>query len=452
MVQDASTPHAYDLTGSEASFARAKQVIPAGLVSHIRYREHQAVFTRGAGAYIWDVDGNKYIDAVCAHGPVFLGHAHPTVNAAAVASISESSQFGGSIPAEAELAELALSKLPFAQKLTLMTTGTEAVQLALRIAQTATGRDRIVKFDGHYHGWIDPVYVNIPGYDPQPPADLGSPGEYTPIQPEPAVLGATPPPNIVIARWNDLEHFRKLMADVGDTIAGIIMEPLLTGFGTFAPRQEFIEGMIEIAHQHGALVIFDEIVTGFRVAPGGAAELLGVNPDIVVYAKAIANGFPIAMVAGSEEAMACVTDGTVPAAGTYSGTPHCVEAAKATLKIIFDEGGAFYAHLETVGARLKAGFERVGAEQGLPISANQIGPLVQLFWGEHLDTTSLEGVYASERKTITAIMEEMIARGVYTTRKGLFFLNRAHTEQDIDDIVEIFAESVSAVSRNLQVA
>ncbi|WP_162230857.1 aspartate aminotransferase family protein [Leucobacter japonicus] len=404
------------------------------------------MFTRGEGAYIWDVDGNKYIDAVCAHGPVFLGHANPVVNAAAIASLHQASQFGGSIQAETELAELALSRLPFAQKLTLMTTGTEAVQLALRIAQTATGRDCIVKFDGHYHGWIDPVYVNIPGYDPQPPADLGIPGQYSPVDPDPAVNGATPPGNVVIARWNDLEHFRKLMADVGSTVAGIIMEPLLTGFGTFKPQQEFIEGMIDIAHEHGALVIFDEIVSGFRVAPGGAAELLGVSPDIAIYAKAVANGFPIAMVAGSEAAMACVTDGTVPAAGTYSGTPHCVEAAKATLGAIFEEGDAFYDHLEMIGARLKEGFERVGEELGLPISANQLGPLVQLFCGEGLDTESLSGVYASDRKMITAIMEEMIARGVYTTRKGLFFLNRAHTAQDIDDIARVFREAARAVS------
>jgi glutamate-1-semialdehyde 2,1-aminomutase len=436
----------YILTESSKAFERAKNFIPAGLVSHIRRRDHQPVFTRGEGPYIWDVDGNRYIDTVCAHGPVMLGHAHPDINDAVLASVQSATQFGGSTPGEADLAELVLAKLPFADKVTFMTTGTEAVQLAIRIARTATGRERIVKFDGHYHGWIDPVYVNIPGYDPQPPAETkATTRTYEPIPVKSAVAGGTPPADAVIGKWNDIEHFRTLMEAIGDEIAAVIMEPLLTGFGTFAPAHGYLEELKEIAHQHGALLIFDEIVTGFRVAPGGASELLGVTPDIATYAKALANGFPIAMVAGTEAAMAPVTDGKVPAAGTYSGTPHCVDAAIATMRTINADGNAFYEHMNFIGLRLKDGVERVGAERSVTITANQIGPLVQVLWGDISDPQSVGGVYESNRSMVTAVMEQMIAFGVYTTRKGLFFLSRAHTIDVVDEIIDVFGAALDQV-------
>lgn len=431
----------FSLERSTELFRLAQKVIPGGLVSRIRKRDNQPMFTHGAGARVWDVDGNEYIDTVFAHGPVFLGHANPRVNAAVIESIGRATLFGGTTRAESELAERALAQLGYASKATFMTTGTEAVQLAIRTARSTTGRTVIVKFDGHYHGWIDPVFTNIPGWEPKPPASPAD-GGYSAIDLKPAVGGAPSTEDVLIGRWGDIDHYRGLMELHGDKVAAVIMEPLITGYGTFAPPAGYLDELKRITHQHGALVIFDEVVTGFRIARGGAAEMLEVTPDIGVYAKAIANGFPISMIAGSDEVMACIADGTVPAAGTYSGAPHALAAALATLDITAEAG--FYEHLDSIGRRLAAGLSAAGKRIGAPVSANQIGSVVQVLWGDIEDSQTLDGVYRSDLATIAQVMEGMITRGVYTVRKGLFYLSAAHTNDDIDRIIETFESSASA--------
>lgn len=436
----------YTLTGSAAAFERARKVIPAGLVSLIRRRDNQVVFSRARGAYLWDVDGNRYIDCVMAHGPILLGHANTVVNAAAAESLNNGVQFGGSYHRETALAEAVLQQLTFADKVTFMSTGTEAVQLAVRVARTTTGRNLVVKFEGHYHGWIDPLYVNIPGYDPQPPAADENAANTDTAEIRPAVDGAAVPDGVVVARWNDLESFTRLMDEIGDEVACIIMEPLLTGFGTFFPADGYLQGLKDVAHRHGALVIFDEIVSGFRVSPSGASGLTGVTPDIGTYAKAMANGFPISMVAGTSRAMSSIEDGRVPAAGTYSGTPFSLEASIASLRLIKAEGQTFYDYLDGLGMRLKAGIEEQGKTHSLPIAANQIGSLVQIFCGDGLDTQSVNGVYASDRDFVTRVCEAMILRGIYMTRKGLIFLSRSHTPEDVDQIIEAFGLALRDVA------
>ena len=435
----------YDLSISAQEFERAKRSIPGGLVSRVRQRDNQAVFVKGQGAYLWDVDGNKYIDCVMAHGPVLLGHADPLINEAAKRSLDNGVQFGGSYVRETVLAEAALKQLPFAERVTFMTTGTEAVQLAIRVARTITGRNLIVKFQGHFHGWIDPVYVNVPGYDPQGPSTEG-PGDIPgSVMIEPAIEGATPPSDIVVTTWNDLTTFTRLMDEVGDQVAGVIMEPFVTGFGTYLPSEGYLQGLKDVSRKHGALVIYDEIVTGFRVSPSGASGLVGVTPDLATYAKGIANGFPISMLAGTREAMACIEDGRVPAAGTYSGTPASLEAAIASLARIQEEGPAFYSYLDALGARLKKGLEEVGRARSIPVVVNQIGSLAQILYGNIVDPHSVDGVYSSDKDTVTRLCEAMIARGVYMTRKGLFFLSRAHTEADIDAVICTFDEAVTVI-------
>ncbi|MGO4588852.1 aspartate aminotransferase family protein [Paenarthrobacter sp. 2TAF44] len=437
-----------DISTSTDEHNRAKAVIPGGLVSLVRRRDHQVVFERGEGAYLWDVDGNRYIDCVMAHGPVLLGHAHPEINRAAARSLDNGIQFGGSTPGETALAEAVLKQLGYADKVTFMTTGTEAVQLAIRVARTTTGRNLIVKFHGHYHGWIDPVYVNIPGYDVQGPSTQdgagGAPGSLA-IQP--AVDGSAIPEGILVTTWNDLDGFARLMDEIGDRTAAVIMEPFLTGFGTFEPAPGYLQGLKDICHDHGALVIYDEIVTGFRVSPSGAAGIVGVSPDLGTYAKAMGNGFPISMVAGTQEAMACLEDGTVPAAGTYSGTPASVAAARATLAEIAEEGPSFYAYLDRIGSQLRQGLEQEGQSRSISIRVNQIGSLVQILCGLIEDPRSVEGAYASDRDFVTEICEAMIGRGIYMTRKGLIFLSRAHTTADIQEIVSVFGKALDSVQR-----
>jgi glutamate-1-semialdehyde 2,1-aminomutase len=431
----------FSLDGSATEQARAANSIPKGLVSFFRFRENQVVFTRAQGSRYWDVDGQEYIDVVSAHGPVLLGHGHERVNGAVTQAMGNAVLTGSPMTGESEFAEAALRCLGWAHKVTMMSTGTEAVQLAVKIARGVTGRNVIVKFQGHYHGWMDPVFVNTAGMEPPVPASgVFGPGEIPVV---PFLPGGHVPNDVVIATWNDIEHFRELMERIGDRVAAVIAEPYVTNFGTFRPVPGYLEAVKKVAHGHGALVIFDEIVTGFRVGRGGAAEQQGVSPDIATYAKALGNGFPIAMVAGTEDVMQSIVDGRVPVAGTYSGNSLSVAAATAVLSHLEEHGDRLYSHLETIGAQLTKGIESVASERGVPLQGNHIGSLVQLLWGDIAEPHTMAGVYSSDRDKVTAVMEGMIRSGVYTHRKGLFFLNAAHTSADIDRVIEVFASSLS---------
>jgi glutamate-1-semialdehyde 2,1-aminomutase len=432
----------YSIEGSQRELARASQSIPRGLVSYFRMRENQVVFHRAEGAYYWDTGGQRYIDVVSAHGPVLLGHGHPEVNAAVSEAMNRAVLTGSPMSGESEFAETALRCLGWADKTTMMSTGTEAVQLALKIARGVTGRSIIVKFQGHYHGWMDPVFVNTAGMEPP----KSTTGEFAPgtIPVIPFLPNSPAPAEVIVATWNNIEHFRDLMANVGDQVAAVIAEPYVTNFGTFRPETGYLESVKQIAHAHGSLLIFDEVVTGFRVNLGGAARELAVSPDLGVYAKALGNGFPIAMVAGTEQVMQSIVDGRVPVAGTYSGNPLSVAASTAVLNHLEMNQATLYPRLDARGRQLKVGIENVGSVRGIPLQGNQIGSLVQVLWGDIDDPRSMPGAYSSDREAVTEVMERMIRRGVYTHRKGLFFLNDAHTEEDIDDVIRVFDESLNS--------
>lgn len=436
------TPNEYVLEGSKRELARASQSIPGGLMSYFRMRENQVVFDRASGAYYWDIDGHRYIDTVSAHGPILLGHGNPEVNDSVSAAMRRAVLTGSPMTGELAFAEAAIRCLGWPGKVTLVSTGTEAVQFAIKIARGVTGRNVIVKFQGHYHGWMDPVFVNTAGMEPPRPAT----GEYAPgeIPVVPFIPTSHTPDGVIIATWGDADHLTELMDSVGDQVAAVIAEPYVTNFGTFRPRADYLEKVKDIAHGHGALLIFDEVVSGFRVNPGGAARELQVTPDIGVYAKALGNGFPIGMVAGTDEVMQSIVDGRVPVAGTYSGNPMSVAAASAVLNYIENNLTTLYPHLDALGRALKAGVEEVGRRHGVPLTGNQIGSLVQVLWGDIGNPHTMSGVYRSNREAVTHVMENMIRRGVYTHRKGLFFLNAAHTTEDIEVVVDAFDRSLQS--------
>ena len=241
----------FSLDGSATEQARAANSIPKGLVSYFRFRENQVVFTRAQGSRYWDVDGQEYIDVVSAHGPVLLGHGHERVNGAVTHAMGNAVLTGSPMTGESEFAEAALRCLGWAHKVTMMSTGTEAVQLAIKIARGVTGRNVIVKFQGHYHGWMDPVFVNTAGMEPPVPASgVFGPGEIPVV---PFLPGGHVPNDVVIATWNDIEHFRELMERIGDRVAAVIAEPYVTNFGTFRPVPGYLEAVKKVAHRHGAL-------------------------------------------------------------------------------------------------------------------------------------------------------------------------------------------------------
>jgi glutamate-1-semialdehyde 2,1-aminomutase len=445
-----ATARVTSLTKSQLAMNEARKSIASGLSSFARFRNNQVVFAKAEGAYLWDIDGNRYIDCVCAHGPVFLGHANPRVNAAVKSSLDNGAHFGGPHLSETVLAEMVLRVLPWADKIAYMNTGSEAIHLALRIAKSHTGRAKVLKFDGHYHGWIDPLFVNAPRVQPAEPrlqtSNFGFESGSLVAQ-QTNVPGQAEFSDVLVATWGDLEAFSNIMDAAGSEIAAVIMEPLATNFGTFKPPQGYLEELITISRAHGALVIFDEIVTGFRIAPGGAAELLGLQPDLATYGKAVASGMHLALVAGTSSVMETVADGRVFTVGTFSGAPAAVAAAIATLDEIAAEGNGLYARMDSLGKRLASGIIAAGDDLGLPVNVNQLGSLLQMVIGSVSTMKSIDGVNESNKVLVADICERMILLGVYMSRKGIMYLNASHSDADIDVVIETFHTAAESAMR-----
>ncbi|PRZ42818.1 glutamate-1-semialdehyde 2,1-aminomutase [Antricoccus suffuscus] len=384
-----------------------------------------------SGAYLTDIDGNRYVDCFLALGPMFFGNSPRPVIDAVTDSINTALQFSGQNLNEARLAERVLALQPWADKLTFANTGSEAVQSALRIARGTTGRNVIVKFEGHYHGWIDPVFVNTPGT----PLTAHHGGK---VEIAHTNHGLAVPGNIVVANWGDLDSFTQLMAEIGDQVAAVIIEASVSGAGNYLPPPGLMEGIKSVTHKHGGLVILDEVITGFRFAPGGIASILDFQPDLATYAKAIGSGFPIALVAGTDAAMESVLDGRVTIGGTYNATPSSVAAALAVLDMIEDGGNAMYARVNGLAKRLATGFEQAAADMSVPIKVNHLASLVKVFFGRTDFKNSYSDLITSDSAAMADVSERMLAHGTYVAPKGMFFLSTEHTERDIDTIIRGF--------------
>ena len=448
MSNVANIPSLRTIDASHQAMEEAKSVMASGLSSFARMRKNQVVFSRAKGAHLWDIEGNPYIDVVSAHGPVLLGHSPEVVVEAIKQHVDTGLIMGGPHLAETTLARKVLEILPWANKIAYANTGTEAVQLALRVAKVATGRNKIVKFDGHYHGWLDPVYVNGPGVASQIAQGNASAHLSAAQSPTEHSVSALPAPtDVIVTEWNNIDRFKELIADVGSDVAAVICEPYATNFGTFAPDEHFLHEMMRIAREAGALVLFDEVVTGFRLAPGGAAEKLGVQPDLGIYAKAFGSGLPISLIAGTEEAMKPIVEGKVMTSGTYSGSVLPVQASIATLTEIQRRGSGLYSQLEERTRQLADGLERVGHKLGVAVTVNQIGPLAQILVGDIADRSSIAGVNTSDTKFLAEVCELMITLGVYISRKGLMYVNAAHTREDIDQVVNTFEMAVAQLQK-----
>ena len=313
---------------SARRLARARKVLAGGVSSSFRAQVTPVLsFERGAGPYLYDADGHELLDYTLAWGLLIAGSCHPRINAAVRDQLERSYAVGAGHELEVRLAERLTALLPGVDLVTFASSGSEIVQVALRLARAATGRDKILKFEGHYHGWMNNVLVS---HHP-PPADVGA------ARPVPALAAGQPAAeyaDTLVAPWNDLDALRAAFAAHGDEIACVITEPLLANSGCCEPRPGYLAGLLETARAHGALVIFDEVITGFRLALGGAREYYGLTPDLSLYAKAIAGGFPLAAVAGSAAAFAPLLDGRTVHSGSNNGSPVAVAAALATLEVL----------------------------------------------------------------------------------------------------------------------
>jgi glutamate-1-semialdehyde 2,1-aminomutase len=424
-----SRPH------SEQLFARALKYIPGGVNSPVR--AFRAVggnpfFARRAkGAHVWDVDGHRYVDYVCTWGPAILGHAHPKVISAVKAAATRGTSFGIPNPLEVTMAELICSLVPSVQKVRLCNSGTEACMSAIRLARGFTRRDKIIKFDGCYHGHADSLLVKA-----------GS-GALTFGNPDSAGIPAAFTQHTVVLPFNDVDAVKAAFTANPKEIAGIIVEAVPGNAGLYLPQPGYLEFLRDVTQANGALLIFDEVMTGFRLAPGGAQERFGVKPDLTCLGKIIGGGLPVGAFGGRADIMDLLAPlGPVYQAGTLSGNPLAMAAGIATLRELMRKRGArtAYAQLEQLGAQWEAGMKDAAKSAGVPVQFHRCGSMFcGYFTGEPVH--NLTDALKSDRARFARFFHGMLAAGVYLAPSQFEagFISTAHTPADVERTVQAAA-------------
>ena len=415
-------------SGSEALFSRAKELLPGGVNSPVRAFRGvggtPVFFAKGEGAWLTDVDGNRYVDYVGSWGPLILGHAYPGIVEAVIAATRNGTSYGAPHAAEVDIAELIQERYPSVEKVRLVSSGTEATSAACRLARGFTGRDAILKFEGCYHGAADPFLVKA-GSGVETLGLPDSPGVPS------GVAGLT-----LTAPFNDLEALRAMFAAHGSRIACVIVEPVVGNMGVLIPKDGYLKGMSEICKEHGALLIFDEVMTGFRLSKGGAQELYGVRPDLTTMGKVIGGGLPVGAYGGRRDIMSKIApEGPIYQAGTLSGNPLAVAAGIACLKGLGEPGA--YEKLELTSKKLCDGIEAEAKSAGVPLTLNRVGSMWTAFF-----TDSPVYDYPSAKKADTAkfgkFFHSLLDDGVYLPPSQFesAFVSLAHGEAEIAHTLE----------------
>jgi glutamate-1-semialdehyde 2,1-aminomutase len=426
---------------SKAQIARARESLAGGVATAMRAAQRPVplVIDHAEGSHLIDLDGNEYIDYVLGFGPLLLGHTPGPVLDAVHMQLSRGLTFGAQHVLEAEVAERIVDVVPCAELVCFSTTGSEAVHAALRIARAATGRSKIVKFEGHYHGWLDPVHVSTPGV---PPSPIDGPGRMDAV---PGTRGQSTPADVIVLRWNDVDALAETLA-ADDDVAAVIMEPVASNGGLIAPLPGYLESARQLTRDHGVLLIFDEVVTGFRLALGGAQERYGVTPDLATYGKAIAAGLPLSAVAGSRDVMRVVADGTMRHVGTFNCAPPAAAAAAAALDVYRTRSPQMYEELEQTAARLATGLAAAAAEAGVPLRVHQVGPLLQtLIVDPAHDVSHYGDTAAADSRRLARFAEEMLDRGVMILPRGWWFISTEHSAADVSTTLDAARSAFAAI-------
>jgi glutamate-1-semialdehyde 2,1-aminomutase len=410
---------------SRAAAERAGALIPRGVSSAMRAEQRPVPLQveRARGSRLWDADGNELVDYVLGFGAAFLGHAPEPVVEAVAAAAGGGLATGARHAGETAFAELVVAAFPSAEMVAPMTTGSEAVHAAVRIARAATGRRDVVKFAGHYHGWLDPVFVAGPG----------SPVITTPERGgAPGTLGAGDRGEVIVCPWNNPDALEDALAMT--PVAGVLMEPVPCNFGTFEPAPGYLERARELCDAAGAVLIFDEVITGVRLALGGAQERYGVVPDLTVLSKGIGSGLPVAALAGREHVMRTAA-GPMHMVGTYNGTHVPMAAARATLEELTRRAGDLYPALDALSAALADGLRQAGARHGAPLVVQQVGPVLQLLWAPREPVRSYADANEHDREAVARLSELLVEEGVNSLARGLWFVSAAHDAGDVERTV-----------------
>ena len=423
---------------SEALFAQAQATIPGGVNSPVRaFRSVGGTprfFTKAKGAYGWDADGNRYVDYICSWGPAIVGHAHPEVIAAVQEAAAHGLSFGAPTAAEVEIAEWIRSHLPSMEMMRLTSSGTEATMSAIRVARGFTGRSKIVKFEGCYHGHVDSLLVKA-----------GS-GLLTFGNPTSAGVPKSFAEETIVLDYNDIEGVKKCFDEHGAAIAGVIVEPVAGNMNLVKPVKGFLEALRQQCDAHGALLIFDEVMTGFRVGPQGVQGLSGVRPDLTTLGKVIGGGMPMGAFGGRKDVMHCVAPlGPVYQAGTLSGNPVAVAAGLATLKIVSAPG--FYEQLTAMTTQLMQDLQAIARESGEEnFCTDSVGGMFGIYFSKTPPVT-FDDVNRSDREKFNRFFHAMLSRGVYLAPSAFEagFLSIAHAGEPIAHTLQAARESFAEI-------
>lgn len=388
---------------------------------------------RADGPYFFDVDGNKLIDYGLAWGPLIVGNNHPVLTKAVTDQLALGYTYGTQHRGEIELAEKMTQVIPGAERVIISNTGSEAVQAALRLARAYTGRDKFIKFEGHYHGWQNNVLVsNHPTSDQfgQTVSDCGGQprAEYS--------LTITSP-------WNDLAALKKVIEQHEGQIAAVIGEPIAVNGGSCMPEPGFLEGLIDLCHANGALSIFDEVITGFRVALGGAREYFNLVPDLSIYAKAMAGGFSISAVAGRKKIFNTLLDGRTNHFGTYNGNPISVAAAIATIDILSEPG--IYDRMHAHGYAIREAIEKAAKDHGKTLATTGTGTAFHVHFGLETAPKSYRDVIRADRATGERFRANMLQHGIYNLPGGRWYVGTSHSDTELTQVTAAVAESMKGI-------
>lgn len=427
----------FNTNKSEEIFSAAQKLMPGGVSSPVRAFKsvggHPIVFDRVQGAYIWDVDGNQYIDYVGTWGPAICGHTHPHVISALREALDKGTSFGAPCALENVLAEMVIEAVPSIEMVRFVNSGTEACMAVLRLMRAFTGRDKVIKFEGCYHGHADMFLVQA-----------GS-GVATLGLPDSPGVPKSVTSNTLTAPYNDLEAVKKLFADNPGEISGVILEPVVGNAGFITPDAGFLEGLREITKENGALLVFDEVMTGFRIAYGGAQAKFGVTPDLTTLGKVIGGGLPVGAYGGRKDIMSMVAPaGPVYQAGTLSGNPLAMTAGIKTLELLQKPGA--YEHLDKLTKKLSEGLLAIAKETGHPMCGGSISGMFGFFFTAG-PVHNYEAAKKSDVNKFSKFHRGMLEKGIYLAPSQFEagFTSLAHTEADIDQTLAMAKEVLSSL-------
>ena len=409
-------------------YERSKRSLAGGVSSQFRVLEqpHPLFYDHAEGSRIWDVDGNEYLDFTLSQGPLILGHSNPIVLNAVYKATARGQLYAAQHIEELELAEALQRVIPCAELVRFCMSGSEAVQAALRAARASTGRSKYLKFEGHYHGWMDSVAFSV-----NPPAANTDSKSTIPPVPWSAGISACLQEEVIVLPWNHLQKVEETLAARGEEIAAVITEPMMCNSGCILPEPGFLEGLGQACARHGVALIFDEIITGFRVSVGGAQSHFKVTPDLAIFGKAMGSGFPISAIVGARKFMDLIGSGSVIQAGTLNAQNSSVAAALATVIELERGAQSIYSRMYELSEALQEKLRDGAREHGHPVLIQGLGPVFHMGFTATSKVANYQDTFQYDNRKYQAFCRAMRERGIRLIGRGLWYFSAAHTESDV---------------------